>query len=69
MRGIDWIHRNLAPVLLAAGRDAEAMASRDVLLSEFPGLTIKNFKKAMVFSPEAMERISVFLRRLGVPEQ
>ncbi len=64
-----WIHRNLAPVLLAAGREREAMASRDVLFSEFPDLTIESYKKAMVFSSDALERISVFLRRLGVPER
>ena len=64
-----WIQRNLAPVLLAAGRDAEAMESREVLMAEFPDLTIERFKNAMVFSPAALERISVYLRRLGVPEQ
>lgn len=64
-----WIHRNLAPVLLAAGREHEAMVSRDVLLSEFPDLTIESYKKAMVFSCDALERISVFLRQLGVPER
>ncbi|WP_420586692.1 adenylate/guanylate cyclase domain-containing protein [Ruegeria sp.] len=64
-----WIHRNLAPVLWAAGRKQEAMASRDVLFSEYPDLTIESYKKAMVFSSDALERISVFLRQLGVPEK
>ncbi len=64
-----WIHRNLAPVLLAAGREAEAIASREVLFSEFPDLTIESYKKAMVFSVDALERVSVFLRELGVPER
>lgn len=63
-----WIHRNLAPVLLAAGRREEAEASLKVLLSEYPDFTIVNFKKAMVFSPAAMERLSAFLRQLGIPE-
>jgi len=63
-----WIHRNLAPVLLAAGREAEAQASKEVLLSEFPDLTVERFKNAMVFSPAALERMAVFLRKLGVPE-
>jgi adenylate cyclase len=64
-----WIHRNLAPVLLAAGRDAEALASKEILFSEFPDLTIERYKSAMVFSPEALERLSVYLRKLGVPER
>lgn len=64
-----WIHRNLAPVLLAAGRKQEAEASRQVLMAEFPDFTIERFKDAMVFSPAALERIAVFLRQLGVPER
>ncbi len=63
-----WIHRNLAPVLLAAGREAEAEQSGKILLSEFPDLTIERFKHAMVFSPAALERLAVYLRKLGVPE-
>ena len=64
-----WIHRNLAPALLAAGREAEALESKKILFSEFPDLTIERFKNAMVFSPAALERISVYLRKLGVPEK
>lgn len=64
-----WIHRNLAPVLLAAGRREEAEASCRVILSEYPDFTIARFKTAMVFSPAAMERLSVFLRRLGIPDE
>lgn len=64
-----WIHRNLAPVLLAAGREEEAQVSKKILFSEFPNLTIERFKHAMVFSPAALERISVYMRRLGVPEK
>ncbi|MGI9524925.1 MAG: adenylate/guanylate cyclase domain-containing protein [Hyphomicrobiaceae bacterium] len=64
-----WIHRNLAPVLLAASREAEAEASKKILVSEFPNLTIDRFKSAMVFSPAALERIAVYLRELGVPER
>jgi adenylate cyclase len=64
-----WIHRNLAPVLLAAGREADARKSARILFAEFPDLTIERFKNAMVFSPAALERLSVFLRQLGVPER
>jgi adenylate cyclase len=63
-----WIHRNLAPALLAAGRVEEAKASRDALTAAYPGFTIARFKEAMVFDPEALERIADGLRKLGVPE-
>lgn len=63
-----WIHRNLAPVLLAAGRREAAEASYRALAAEYPDLSIARLKTAMVFSPAAMERLSVFLRQLGVPE-
>ncbi|XWN33580.1 MAG: hypothetical protein ROR55_11195 [Devosia sp.] len=63
-----WIHRNLAPVLLAAGRREAAEASYCALAAEYPGLSIARLKTAMVFSPAAMERLSVFLRQLGIPE-
>lgn len=62
-----WIHRNLAPALLAAGRLEEARISCDALLEAYPGLTIARFRKAMVFSPRVLERISAQLLELGVP--
>ena len=64
-----WIHRNLAPALLAAGRVQEAEASRDALLAAYPGFTVAHFKQSMVFDPETLERISTGLRELGVPEE
>ena len=63
-----WIHRNLAPALLAAGRVEEARISHAALLEAYPSLTIARFKEAMVFSPRTLERISVQLRQLGIPE-
>jgi adenylate cyclase len=63
-----WIHRNLAPALHAAGRFDEAKASLDALLSAYPNLTIARYKEAMVFSGPVLERISVHLRALGVPQ-
>lgn len=63
-----WIHRNLAPVLLAAGEPKEAEASMQVLIEHYPDFTIARFKEAMVFSPEAMERIAVYLRQLGASD-
>ncbi|MBK0400972.1 tetratricopeptide repeat protein [Limibaculum sp. M0105] len=63
-----WIHRNLAASLLAAGREAEAQASRDVLLKAYPGFTTQMFREAMVFSPRVLDRLCALLQRLGVPE-
>jgi adenylate cyclase len=63
-----WIHRNLAPALLAAGRVAEAEASRDALLAAYPDLTIARYMEALVFSPAVLERIAEQLRALGIPE-
>lgn len=64
-----WIHRNLAPALLAAGRLEEARASRDALLAAYPDLTISRFKSAMVFSPRVLERVSAQLLELGIPPE
>ena len=64
-----WIHRNLAPALLAAGRPQDAEASKAVMLRAYPGFTVKRFKAAMVFSPDALENMSLYLRELGIPEE
>ena len=63
-----WIHRNLAPALLACGREAEARASCATLMRAHPEMTVARFKEAMVFSPRVLERIGDGLRALGVPE-
>jgi len=63
-----WVHRNLAASLLAAGREAEAQASRDILLNAYPGFTTRMFREAMVFSPRVLDRLCSLLQRLGVPE-
>jgi adenylate cyclase len=63
-----WIHRNLAPALLGAGRLEEANRSRDALLRAYPEMTVKRFKDAMVFSPAVLDRIGRLLAELGVPE-
>jgi len=64
-----WIHRNLAPALLAAGRIDEAEASKAVMLEAYPKMSIKRYKEAMVFSSDALEGFSVYLRKLGIPEE
>lgn len=63
-----WIHRNLAPALLAAGRIEEAKASIAKMLDAYPNFTIARYNAAMVFSPSALEDISKYLRQLEVPE-
>ena len=63
-----WIHRNLAPALLGAGRTDEARRSRDALMKAYPDMTVKRFKDAMVFSPAVLDRIGSQLAELGVPE-
>jgi len=39
------------------------------LLAAYPNFTIAQFRSAMVFSPEFLERIGTQLRALGVPER
>ena len=63
-----WIHRNLAPALYGAGRETEALASRDILRAAYPSMTVEKFKKAMVFSPGVLDRIGRQLVALGIPE-
>jgi adenylate cyclase len=63
-----WIHRNLAPALLGAGRKAEARASCDALAAAYPNFTVARFKQAMVFSERVLDRIGAQLVVLGVPE-
>lgn len=64
-----WIHRNLAPALMAAGRIDEASASRDALLAAYPDYTVERFKESMVFDPQALERIAQGLREIGIPDR
>ena len=63
-----WIHRHLAPALYGAGRLQEAYASRDALLAAFPGITVRKFREAMVFTPRVLDRIAGQMRALGIPE-
>ena len=64
-----WIHRNLAPALLAAGREAEAHVSRDALVAAYPGMTVRKIRDAMVFSQRVLDRIGAQLLELGLPEE
>jgi adenylate cyclase len=64
-----WIHRNLAPALLGAGNKQEARRSYEILIAAYPNLTVKDFKNAMVFSQQVLDRIGAQLLELGVPEE
>ncbi|MDA1101855.1 MAG: adenylate/guanylate cyclase domain-containing protein [Proteobacteria bacterium] len=64
-----WIHRNLAPALLGAGREREARKSFEAILAAYPDMTVKRFKEAMVFSPQVLDRIGAQLAELGLPEE
>lgn len=62
-----WIHRNLAPALLGAGKEQLAHDSFKELIAAYPGLTVKQFKNAMVFSQRVLDRIGDQLIELGLP--
>jgi adenylate cyclase len=64
-----WIHRHLAPALMAAGRETEARASFDALLAAYPDLTVKKFGQAMVFSKQLFDRMAAQLLELGLPAE
>lgn len=63
-----WLHRNLAPAFLAAGRIQEAQASIAALKQAYPDISIAKFREAMVFSSATIERVAADLGRLGIPE-
>ena len=63
-----WIYRNLAPALAGAGRIEEAQVAFEEMLRSYPHYTVTKYKEAMVFSPAALERMAVHLRKLGLPE-
>lgn len=67
-RNAHWIHRNLAPALLGAGKVQEAQKSFEALLAAYPNLTIKRYKDAMAISPGVLDRIGKQLAQLGLPE-
>ena len=64
-----WIHRSMAPSLLAAGREREARASFDALMAAYPTLTVRKVNEALVFSPRVLDRIGDLLGRLGLPAE
>ncbi|OWU74935.1 adenylate/guanylate cyclase domain-containing protein [Marinibacterium profundimaris] len=63
-----WVHRNLCAALLGDGREAEARASAQALMTAHPNMTVQRFKEAMVFSPCVLDRIGEQMAALGIPE-
>jgi adenylate cyclase len=63
-----WIRRNLAASLWGAGRKDEALASVQLLMANYPDLTTRKFRDAMVFSPRVLDRLCAQLAALGVPD-
>jgi adenylate cyclase len=63
-----WIYRNLASSLSGAGRIEEAKQAFVVLMCNYPDLTVKKYKQAMVFSPAVLDRMAKNLRKLGLPD-
>src|SRR6202790_2225752 len=63
-----WIYRNLASSLSGAGRIDEAKQAFAEMMRNYPDLTVKKFKQAMVFSPAVLDRMAENLRKLGLPD-
>jgi adenylate cyclase len=63
-----WIYRNLVSSFAGAGRMEDAKKAYDKVVRSYPDLTISKFKRAMVFSPTALDRMAENLRKIGLPE-
>jgi adenylate cyclase len=63
-----WIYRNLASSLSGAGRIDEAKQAFAEMLRSYPNLTVSKYKRAMVFSPAVLDRMTENLRKLGLPD-
>ena len=63
-----WIYRALASSLVGAGRLEEAKEAYAQVLRSFPALTVSSVRRAMVFSPAAVDRLVDNLRKLGLPD-
>jgi tetratricopeptide (TPR) repeat protein len=63
----DWILRGLVSALAGAERMDEAAAAFKDLMAAYPELTVTKLKKAMVFSPAMVDRMSANLMKVGLP--
>lgn len=62
-----WIYRNLASSLAGAGRMAEAREAYTQVMRAYPNLTAARYRRAMVFSSTALDRMVANLQKLGLP--
>jgi adenylate cyclase len=64
----DWLYRHLAVALCGAGRMDEARVAYAQMLRVYPDMTVAKFRRAMVFSPAAVDRMVENLKKLGLPD-
>ena len=63
-----WILRNMVSALVGAGRLEEARVEYARLSAAYPDLTAAKYRKAMVFSPAALDRMLANLKKVGLPD-
>ncbi|MEE8454421.1 MAG: adenylate/guanylate cyclase domain-containing protein [Limibaculum sp.] len=63
-----WILRDMIPALVGAGRMEEARVEFKRLMQAYPDLTAEKMRRAMVASPEVLERKVERLKSLGLPD-
>ena len=63
-----WVNRILAPAYVFADRQSDAERSIEVLLAEYPGLTIHDVAAAHAFGGDVVKRMAEGLRTAGLPE-
>ncbi len=63
-----WLYRHLASALSGAGRMDEARQAYAQMLRVYPDLTATKFRRAMVFSTDAVDRMVENLKALGLPD-
>jgi adenylate cyclase len=61
-----WIHRSLVPAYVEAGRLRDAHVSLSRLLAEYPDLTCRKVRAAMLYDEKIMTRICDGLEKAGL---
>lgn len=62
-----WIYRQLVPAYADAGRGDDAARGLHLLLKDYPDLTCRKVRAAMLYSEPVMQRICSSLMRAGLP--
>ncbi|MBZ0163723.1 MAG: tetratricopeptide repeat protein, partial [Notoacmeibacter sp.] len=63
-----WVYRNLTASLSGAGHIEEARESFQKMMEIYPDMTCAKYAQVMIFSPDAVKRTIVNLKRLGLPD-